>query len=211
MDNTTGCISRRDREREQHRIDILDAAELIFVRDGISAKIETIAQEAEYSVGSIYNFFPSKDDLFKNVLLRISQLRVDSIMSAFDELAAEPWEGLRKICRFWLEHHLQHGNFLDVARSQWSRPQGGWLPPDDPIEVKIMQNVDKYREAMVDFFKVLLLSDKSRKLDANVMFVAYEGYIRTSFFASFRHGVGKFDPVKFENDVYGALCELFTK
>ena len=96
-------LSRRDREREQHRIDILDAAELVFVRDGIATKIETIAKEAEYSVGSLYNFFPSKDDLFKSVLLRISQLRIASVEQALPELLADPWKGLRTVCHFWLD------------------------------------------------------------------------------------------------------------
>lgn len=204
-------LSRRDREREQHRSDILDAAERVFVRDGFSAKIETIAKEAEYAVGSIYNFFPSKDDLFKNVLLRISQLRIANVENNLPEMLLDPWCGLRKICHLWVDHHVRHGDFLNIVRSQCSRQDGGLLPHDDPIGQKALKNVFTYRELLLKFFEALIATPEARTIEPEIMYVAFEGYVRTSLFMAFREGQGKFDQLKFEEDVYRALCKLFRK
>jgi AcrR family transcriptional regulator len=44
---------------------ILDAAERVFVRDGFhSAKMAAIALESGVSVGTLYNYFPSKVEVF---------------------------------------------------------------------------------------------------------------------------------------------------
>lgn len=202
-------LTRRDREREQHRSDILAAAEMVFVRDGFSTKIETVAKEAEYSVGSIYNFFPSKDDLFKNVLLRISQLRVKDVERVLPALCANPWTGLRTVCHFWLEHHLQHGDFLNIARSQHFNKKGGLLPHDDPIGSQVFENGENYRALMLKFFSALEATPEARKIGAEIMFVAFEGYIRTSLFTAFHYGHGKVEPRRLEDDVYQAVCKLF--
>lgn len=204
-------LTRRDREREQHRSDILAAAEGVFVRDGFSTKIETVAKEAEYSVGSIYNFFPSKDDLFKNVLLRISQLRVKDVEGVLPELCADPWAGLRTVCHIWLEHHLKHGDFLNIARSRHFNKKGGFLPHDDPIGQQVCTNGETYRALMLKFFSALAATEDARTIDPEIMFVAFEGYIRTSLFTAFHHGRGKVDSRHLEDEVYRAVCILFKK
>ncbi len=48
---------------------MLSAAERVFVRNGFrDATIAEIAREAEFAVGTFYNFFKSKDDLYAQVL-----------------------------------------------------------------------------------------------------------------------------------------------
>ena len=66
-----GKMTRKERERERHRAEILDAAERVFVSKGYQgATVEEIGQEAEFAVGTIYNFFASKEELFLEVLDR---------------------------------------------------------------------------------------------------------------------------------------------
>ena len=206
-------LSRRDREREQHRIDILDAAELVFVRDGFAAKIETIAKAAEYSVGSLYNFFPSKEELFKNVLLRISQLRIENVEKALPTLLADPWAGLRTVCHLWLEHHLRHGDFLHVAHSLRFRSDCTLLGPDDPVEHQLRANSETYRRLVTRYFAALAATPEARRIDPAILFTAFEGYIRTSLFAFARAhgGAEKGDISKLEADVHKALRILFRK
>ena len=63
---------RRERHRELSRDQILDAAEQVFARDGFhNAALREIAELAEYSVGSVYTFFPGgKDDLYRATFRR---------------------------------------------------------------------------------------------------------------------------------------------
>ena len=68
-DNQSEDLSRKERTRQQHRADILAAGERVFGSKGFhQATIEEIAREAEFSVGTIYNFFSSKDSLYKEVI-----------------------------------------------------------------------------------------------------------------------------------------------
>jgi AcrR family transcriptional regulator len=60
------AISRRQQHKEQLRRAILDAARKIFVSDGYeSFSMRKLAQEIEYSPGSVYLHFKSKEDLFR--------------------------------------------------------------------------------------------------------------------------------------------------
>ncbi len=61
---------RRERERAQRRAEILAAAERVFARGGYqAATMAQIAQAAEFAVGTLYNFFPSKEALLEQLLL----------------------------------------------------------------------------------------------------------------------------------------------
>ncbi len=60
-----GVKERQEREREEVRQKILDAARELFVAEGYQhVSIRKVAEKAEYSPASLYGYFPSKDDLF---------------------------------------------------------------------------------------------------------------------------------------------------
>jgi TetR/AcrR family transcriptional regulator len=62
---------RRLRQQDLSRAHLLDAAEEIFGRRGFAlATLKEIAELAGFAVGSVYLFFPSKEDLFRQVWLR---------------------------------------------------------------------------------------------------------------------------------------------
>lgn len=204
-------VSRKDRERERHKNDILDAAERVFVRDGFSAKIESIASEAEYAVGSIYNFFSSKDELFKCVLLRISQFRDEETAKLISEISDDPWGGFPKIVRFWVSHHLAHGDFLHIVFSlKHSRNEKLFLD-EDPIREEIHLHAEAYRKHMHDYFASLLKTDSVRPLDPSVLFCAFEGYLRSSMFNAHRRNENAVDWNGFEDRVTRELIELFSR
>ena len=62
-------LSRREREQLAHKQEILEAAERVFARHGFhGATMEQIAREADFAVGTLYNFFKSKEDLYHAVV-----------------------------------------------------------------------------------------------------------------------------------------------
>jgi AcrR family transcriptional regulator len=68
-------LSRREREKAAHRQEILDAAVRVFARRGFAAAtLDEIAQEAEFSKGALYLYFPSKEDLLFNVLFDLANV-----------------------------------------------------------------------------------------------------------------------------------------
>jgi TetR/AcrR family transcriptional regulator len=65
---------RRLRQQDLSRTHVLDAAEEIFGQRGFAmATLKEIAELAGFAVGSVYLFFPSKEELFKAVWLRRGQ------------------------------------------------------------------------------------------------------------------------------------------
>jgi len=65
----TNTISRREREKLRHRGEILDAAEAVFAEKGFHrTTVDDIAARSEFAVGTIYNFFESKEQLFVELM-----------------------------------------------------------------------------------------------------------------------------------------------
>jgi AcrR family transcriptional regulator len=62
---------RREREKEQRRITIMDAAEhLIFANGADNTSMDEIADQAELSKGLLYFYFKSKEDLMHSIVHR---------------------------------------------------------------------------------------------------------------------------------------------
>lgn len=60
-----GILERKQREKEQRRNEILDAAEKIIFSKGLEqASMDEIAEMAELSKGTLYLYFKNKEDLY---------------------------------------------------------------------------------------------------------------------------------------------------
>lgn len=105
------CSSRRARERQQHRREILAAAERLFSEKGYrAATIYEIAREAQFAVGTIYTMFKDKDDLYASVLKGLAA----ELVSALERHALvldDPLEALAAVIDTRLQHYRQHLRF----------------------------------------------------------------------------------------------------
>ena len=73
--------NRRQRERQERRISILDAAESTFAGKGFDqATMDDIASAAELSKGTLYIYFKSKDDLSIALASRL----VEQVVEGFE-------------------------------------------------------------------------------------------------------------------------------
>jgi AcrR family transcriptional regulator len=69
-----GIVERRQREREQREIDILEAARTVFAEKGFKrATVNDIAREAQFSPGTLYLYFKNKEEFY--TALAIDMLR----------------------------------------------------------------------------------------------------------------------------------------
>ncbi len=79
-----GVIERREREREEVRRKILDAARELFMTEGYEkVTMRRIADAIEYSATTIYNHFEDKDDL-------VQALCHEDFARLFEHLQAQP-------------------------------------------------------------------------------------------------------------------------
>ena len=66
-----GVRERKEREKQQRSNDILEAARRIFESKGfLNTTLQDVAKEAEISVGLIYRYFQSKEDIFASLALK---------------------------------------------------------------------------------------------------------------------------------------------
>lgn len=110
------ALSRKERELASRRDAILDAAREIFERDGFfNTTMAQIAARAEFGVGTLYQFFPSKQTLFSEVIRR----GLDAFMISLKNLVARKASWRDKLSIFvefnigWIEnnpgfHRLLH-------------------------------------------------------------------------------------------------------
>jgi len=93
-----GIAARREREREQRRLDIISAAEKVFFSKGYSgATMDEIAQEAELSRGTLYLYFKGKDEVHREIVANAMNMLFDLVNSGIDE----PATGMAKLEVIW--------------------------------------------------------------------------------------------------------------
>ena len=95
-----GVTDRREREKEERRIAILDAAERVFEDKGFeSSKMGEIAEVAELSKGTLYLYFKNKNDLF----LAMSTRCVTGVVAGF----AQVDKGIKSVGAAKLREYLR--------------------------------------------------------------------------------------------------------
>ncbi len=143
-------MSRKDRERERHCREILETAERIFANKGYHATtIEEIAKEAQFAVGTLYNLFKGKDDLYARVIETCAQdfmerfeAKVLSIKDAEEAIAA--------LIELRLTHFHEHREFIRIA---FEAHPGSRLDPVRLLPPRLVAVHDRYIEAVTKLFK----------------------------------------------------------
>jgi TetR/AcrR family transcriptional regulator len=80
---------RREREKAQRRLDILDAARLEFFEHGFHRPtVDDIAARAEVSKGTIYLYFASKEEILAHLLLEGLELLLDGMQNSLSACAS---------------------------------------------------------------------------------------------------------------------------
>lgn len=112
---SAGPRARREREKEQLRQTILDAARELFVNEGYeNVSMRRIAEKIEYSPTTIYLYFKDKTEL----LFAICDETFAKLSKKMDTLFQErhdPVESLRKGCRSYVDFGLKHPNHYKVT------------------------------------------------------------------------------------------------
>jgi AcrR family transcriptional regulator len=108
-----GPRERREREREETRTSILDAARELFAREGVEAvTMRRIAEKIEYSPTAIYFHFKDKESL----LTELCDYDFRQFAQRFAEAAqiADPIERLRAAGHAYVDFGLNHQSHYRV-------------------------------------------------------------------------------------------------
>lgn len=105
--------SRKQREREDMRILILDAARKIFLEKGYyDTSMRNIAEEIQYSAGTIYLYFKDKDEIFHALHEEGFRRMLDKMQPLAH--VSSPFERLKALGRVYLEFAFENKDFYDL-------------------------------------------------------------------------------------------------
>ncbi|MDM0043883.1 TetR/AcrR family transcriptional regulator [Variovorax dokdonensis] len=97
--------AKRERRKEARPGELLDAALDLFVEKGFAAtKSEEVAARAGVSKGTLFLYFPSKEELFKAVISENLAGRFDDWNARFAAFQGGTPEMLRECMNIWWDH-----------------------------------------------------------------------------------------------------------
>ena len=172
--NASGALSRRKRERLAHQNEIIEAAERVFVRKGFDlTTVDEIAREADFSVGTIYNFFKSKEKLCTAVINKIAE---DFLVLFRHEVLTKSnlIEAISALILLRLRHVEEHGGFVRLFLE--SKP-GSRISPDSVIPASCRDLYDKYIRQIAGLFRKGIASALVKKVDPLYAALSLEGVI----------------------------------
>jgi len=113
-----GIKERKEREREQRRSIIIDAAERVFFDNGVeNSSMNEVADAAELSKGTLYLYFSSKDDIFHGIIFRALTL----LKEMFKEVRSKNDSGgekLFKIGKAYMNFFYKYPNYFNAMLHQ---------------------------------------------------------------------------------------------
>jgi AcrR family transcriptional regulator len=106
---------RREREKQELRQEILEAARQLFVEEGYEhVSMRKIADKIDYSPTTIYLYFRDKEDLL-HAICDETFARLVAEFQRIKSRTPDPLERLRRIGRAYIEFGLSHPNHYRVA------------------------------------------------------------------------------------------------
>lgn len=109
-----GVTERKEREREQRRLQILSAGEKLFLEKGYSSvTMDEVAKTCELSKGTLYIYFKSKEELFYTIKLKGMSILIDM----FDDGLKSKSTVLLKLIAIgqtYLDFYYQHTNYFKI-------------------------------------------------------------------------------------------------
>ncbi len=110
-----GISERREREQEELRQKILDAASELFAKDGYAnVSMRKIAEKIEYSPTTIYLYFKDKTELLNEICEETFSKLIKDI-EKIENKTDEPIICLKKGMQTYVEFGLKHPNHYEVT------------------------------------------------------------------------------------------------
>jgi len=117
-----GLKERREREREERKRQILDAARSLLFSEGLQAtSVNKIAKSAELGVGTIYFYFASKEEIFAALQEEGIDLLHNKIKKRLERVKRSE-DRLKTIARIYIDFSRENKDYFDIINYFLSSP-----------------------------------------------------------------------------------------
>ncbi len=177
--NNHVTLRRKERERAHRERQILRVAERVFAKKGFqAATIQEIAIESELAVGTIYNFFSSKESLYSKIITsRMDEMRQEVLEKTQNiEDVKKRLKTMLQVQSVFIEKNRDF--FIIFLRDQNRFPW--FLAKDLGKEVSI--RYQRYLGTLKTLFNEGIQKGVFREHDAEDLAEAWGGICNTFFF-----------------------------
>lgn len=155
-------LSRKEREKLRHKEEILTAALKLFSDRGFhNVSMQEIAEQSEFSVGTLYKFFESKESLFAALIRSCAHRVSDILIPILDEKADEK----RKITIYIEAHKQIIEEYASSIRLYLSQNLQSVLTLGPDVEPETNAVREAIRQKLSDVFKSGMRNGIFKNLD----------------------------------------------
>ncbi len=195
-------LNRREREKQQRINSILDAALRVFAEKGFySARMEDIAEKAEFGKGTLYYYFKTKEELYLELLKR----EEEKLTRELEDLSYEkdtPEELTQKLIKFFTEYFAKNKEYIAILFPL----QSGFVSFKDLTLVNELEKLKKNFRHIPTIKKML-----KEVIDKNCIETATSTDDLLYFLGIMIRGMGDFIRVGEEKKVKDSLISIVKK
>ncbi|MGK5091228.1 TetR/AcrR family transcriptional regulator [Deltaproteobacteria bacterium TL4] len=161
-----GTVERKARLFERREHELLKAAALLFEEKGMdTVKMEDIAERMEISVGTIYQHFKSKNEIYAHLYIEKDIERLKHISQIDQDLPII--EQLRTLIKNYVTYYFENPTAYQILKSCEKRCALEKLPPE------MLRKFNEQRQAGLDFSEVIL----QKAMEAGILAKAPVSYL----------------------------------
>lgn len=174
-------LSRKEREFLARRQEILDAATRLFAAKGYhGTAMSEIAKEAEFSTGSLYNFFKNKEELYFTLLREKIEALQEELVAVYG-IEGKVEDKLRRFVEITLSYFERERYFFRIFMERRSEFQ---ISMKGEFSEVIFQKYEEYLGNMVKLMEEGVSEGAFKALDPVELALIFLGVLNTFIFVS---------------------------
>ena len=178
-------LPRKKREYLRHRQEILETALELFSEKGFhNVTMQQIANESEFAVGTLYNFFANKEDLYRALILEKSDEFHFALMNAMDR-GGDEMACVKGFLDTYLTLFMEN---LKFVRLYFAETRGASFNIRAGLDEELRERYDQILEKLADIFKRGIRKGLFKAFNPFLLATALDGMTHAFLFQRLDHG-----------------------
>ncbi|MAT58198.1 MAG: hypothetical protein CMF23_09525 [Ignavibacteriae bacterium] len=170
INNSEEILSRKERERQFKRNEILKAACKIFAEKGFeNSTLDEIAEASEYGKGTLYNYFQNKEDIYVALLEMIIQNYLNMLSESANK-TDNIFDFLKIVTEELIKFSLNNDDAFLLLTKMRAIPNGeSHLKKSKKLE----EHLSNVNQIYTKYFNKSVENGEIRKIDNETILVLY--------------------------------------
>lgn len=157
----TKTISRRERQKIAQRNEMLAAALELFSEKGYhNVSMHEIAAKAEFAIGTLYKFFSNKEDLYKALILELS----DRFHAALSKAIESPGDEIEKLRQYVLAKGEVFRDKAATIRLYFAETRGASFNILAGLDQDIRNRRERFLQQLAEIFESGIRAGRFQKI-----------------------------------------------